>query len=44
MGDQNDSFMDCSLPGLTGSPKDVKFIRKDETNFNVARKMGSKLW
>jgi len=44
VGDQNESFMDCSLPGLTGSPIDVKFIRKDETNFEVARRMGVKIW
>ncbi len=39
MGDQINEFSEQSSPRLTGSPKNVEFIRKDETNFENARRL-----
>ena len=37
MGDQIDSFEEREDPSLTGSPTEVKFIQKDETNAEAMR-------
>jgi len=42
MGDQISEFQEDALPQLTGSPKQIRFIKKDETNFEVMKKMGFK--
>ena len=42
MGDQISEFSDQAYPSLTGSPKGVQFIRKDETNLDAMKKLGFK--
>ena len=37
-GDQVDCFEDMESPSLTGSPMNVKFIQKDETNAEAMKK------
>lgn len=44
MGDQVEEFDDMESPCLTGSPKEVKFIMKDETNAETKRKLKLKSW
>ena len=39
MGDNIEDFSEQGSVQLTGSSKSVKFIRKDETNFNACKKM-----
>ena len=43
-GDQIDCFEDVESPGLTGSPTEVKFIQKDETNADACRIMKIRWW
>ena len=38
-GDQVDDFSEQGNIGLTGSPKEVKFIMKDETNAEAMKKL-----
>lgn len=44
MGDQVDCFEDMEEPGLTGSPTEIKFITKDETNASAFRALKLKKW
>lgn len=44
MGDQVNCFEDMESPSLTGSPKEVKFIQKDETNATAMKMMRMKSW
>jgi hypothetical protein len=44
MGDQVDCFDDMESPGLTGSPTEVKFIMKDETNAEAMKHLKLKWW
>lgn len=44
MGDQVDTFDDMESPGLSGSPTEVKFIQKDETNAKAMNHMGFRWW
>ena len=44
MGDNVDCFEDREEPGLTGSPKEVKFIQKDETNATAMRHLKIQWW
>jgi len=44
MGDQVDGFQDMEDASLTGSPTEVKFIMKDETNADAFRALKHKKW
>ena len=44
MGDQVEGFADIESPSLTGSPMDVKFIMKDETNASAMKHLNIKPW
>jgi hypothetical protein len=44
MGDQVDCFEDMESPSLTGSPIEVKFIMKDETNADAFKALKHKKW
>ena len=39
MGDNVGDFDDMERPSLTGSPTEVKFISKDETNATAMRRL-----
>ena len=41
MGDQIESFSEQNNVEMTGAPKSVKFIAKDETNFKAMKTMGA---
>lgn len=44
MGDQVGDFDEQGYARLTGSPKQVGFIRRDETNASAMRAMGGGWW
>jgi hypothetical protein len=44
MGDQVDEFDEQGSVGLTGSPTEVKFIQKDETNAEAMKHLKLKWW
>jgi hypothetical protein len=44
MGDQVEDFSEHGSVQLTGAPKGVRFIAKDETNASCMRKMKMKRW
>lgn len=39
-GDQVEGFAEMEAPSLTGSPRSVKFIMKDETNAQAMKHLG----
>lgn len=44
MGDQVEDDDEHGFPGLTGSPKEVKFIKRDETNAEAMKAFKSQWW
>jgi hypothetical protein len=43
-GDQINDFQDRESPSLTGSPTEVKFIMKDDTNAEAMKHLKMKKW